>query len=417
MSRLPSQTTSYKFPLEKGRQSMLTLPDPDKPTLLCLSHLRWNFVYQRPQHLMSRFAKNFQVLFFEEPVPSEGKTTWLEVILTPEGVRLLIPHMPAQHIGKPKGTALLRGLLDRYLMIADANPILWYYTPMSLAYTSHINASMVIYDCMDELSAFAAAPPQLMDYERALFKKVDIVFTGGYSLYESKSRQHPHVYPIPSSVDIAHFGVARQANPQPPDQINLPGPKIGFYGVIDERIDLDLIRAIATARPDWQVIMVGPVLKIDPQSLPRLPNIHYLGPKTYDALPMYLSGWDVAFMPFAINRSTQYISPTKTPEYLAGGRPVVSTAIRDVVRMYGKSELVLIAEDSKTFVAAIETALKMMQTPPVVSAKADQILYGMSWDKTWQKMNTLMEQKLQPNAAMTAVSRVVHDSAVIPLSV
>lgn len=417
MSRQPSQTPSYKAHLEEGKQSMLTLPDPAKPTLLCLSHLRWNFVYQRPQHLMSRFATMFQVLFFEEPLPSEGNTAWLEVTLTPEGVRVLIPHLPAQHIGHEKGTRQLRELLDRYLLIADADPILWYYTPMSLAYTSHINASLVIYDCMDELSAFAAAPPQLIDYEKALFKKVDIVFTGGFSLYESKRKQHASVYPVPSSVDMAHFGIARHKNLQPHDQLALTGPKIGFYGVIDERIDLDLMRAIAVARPEWQIMMVGPVLKIDPQTLPKLPNIHYLGPKTYDELPLYLSGWEVAFMPFAINQSTRFISPTKTPEYLAGGRPVVSTAIQDVVSMYGKSELVLIAHDSQHFIDSIEVALNMMKNPAWVAAKADNILRGMSWDKTWQKMNLLMEEKLQIAPAVSYASPVVQAAAVITVEV
>lgn len=417
MSRLPSQTPSDKAHPEEGKQSMLTLPDPAKPTLLCLSHLRWNFVYQRPQHLMSRFATMFQVLFFEEPLASEGNTAWLEVILTPEGVRVLIPHLPAQHIGHEKGTRQLRELLDRYLLIADADPILWYYTPMSLAYTSHINASLVIYDCMDELSAFAAAPPQLMDYEKALFKKVDIVFTGGFSLYESKRKQHASVYPVPSSVDMAHFGIARHKHLQPHDQLAFTGPKIGFYGVIDERIDLDLIRAIAVARPEWQIMMVGPVLKIDPQTLPKLPNIHYLGPKTYDELPLYLSGWEVAFMPFAINQSTRFISPTKTPEYLAGGRPVVSTAIQDVVSVYGKSELVLIAHDSQHFIDSIEVALNMMKNPAWVAAKADNILRGMSWDKTWQKMNLLMEEKLQIAPAVSYASPVVQASAVITVEV
>lgn len=177
------------------------------------------------------------------------------------------------------------------------------------------------------------------------------------------------------------------------------------------------MRAIAVARPEWQIMMVGPVLKIDPQTLPKLPNIHYLGPKTYDELPLYLSGWEVAFMPFAINQSTRFISPTKTPEYLAGGRPVVSTAIQDVVSMYGKSELVLIAHDSQHFIDSIEVALNMMKNPAWVAAKADNILRGMSWDKTWQKMNLLMEEKLQIAPAVSYASPVVQAAAVITVEV
>ncbi|WP_018987443.1 glycosyltransferase family 1 protein [Methylophilus methylotrophus] len=375
--------------------SMTALPDPSKPTLLCLSHLRWNFVYQRPQHLMSRCSKLFQVLFFEEPVPSEGSHAWLEVKLAEKDVRLLIPHIPASLINTHKGAELLRGLLDRYLLISDADPIFWYYTPMSLSFTDHLDAPLVIYDCMDELSAFLGAPTQLIDYERALFKKADIVFTGGYSLYESKRKQHRNAYPFPSSVDIKHFGKARQSEEEPADQAAIPGPKMGFYGVIDERLDVELIRDIAIARPEWQIIMIGPIVKIDPRTLPQHPNIHYLGPKTYDELPAYLSGWDVALMPFAINQSTRFISPTKTPEYLAGGRPVVSTPIHDVVRTYGGSELVFIANDSQAFIQSIDHALKAMEKPSFVCTQADAILNGMSWEKTWDDMYALIDERLR----------------------
>jgi hypothetical protein len=352
----------------------------------------------------------FQVLFFEEPIPSEGVSAWLEVRMVEDGIRVLVPHIPGHHIGTSEGTDLLRDLLDRYLLIADADPILWYYTPMSLAFTDHLNASLVIYDCMDELSAFMGAPPQLLEYEKALFKKADIVFTGGYSLYETKRKQHANAHPVPSSVDVAHFGKARSLL-EPHDQAGISGPKMGFYGVIDERIDVELIRDIALARPEWQIIMIGPIVKIDPGILPRLPNIHYLGAKTYDQLPLYLSGWQVAFMPFAINQSTRYISPTKTPEYLAGGRPVVSTPIHDVVHMYGESELVLIADTSQAFIEAIEIALGMMETPSVLAAKADTLLRGMSWDSSWQKMYLLMEDKLQISPAKSYLSSVKQPSA------
>lgn len=413
MSRSPFEVKSILPHEAQSNSGLLTLTDPTKPTLLCLSHLRWNFVYQRPQHLMSRFAKMFQVLFFEEPVSSEGETAWLEVKMADEGVRVLIPHLPAQHIGTTEGTDLLRSLLDRYLMVAKADPILWYYTPMSLAFTDHLNASLVVYDCMDELSAFLGAPPTLLDYEKALFKKADIVFTGGYSLYETKRKQHQNVHSMPSSVDVLHFGMARHSNQQPFDQANIPGPRVGFYGVIDERIDIELIREIATARPDWQLIMIGPIVKIDPATLPKLPNIHYLGPKAYGELPLYLSGWEVALMPFAINQSTRYISPTKTPEYLAGGRPVVSTPIHDVVHMYGESELVLIAGDSETFIESIEIGLNAMGNPCAIATKADAILRGMSWDKTWHNMHLLMEDRLQVRSTKTFLTQVSQASPIL----
>jgi glycosyltransferase involved in cell wall biosynthesis len=357
---------------------------------LCLSHLRWNFVYQRPQHLMSRFASDYQVLFCEEPVPTETSHAWLDVYMPEDGVRVLVPRLPSSHIGTPAADADQRRLLDRYLALVERDPVLWYYTPMSLSFTGHIASPLVVYDCMDELSAFRGAPARLVEWERRLLRKADLVFTGGYSLYESKRRHHRHAHPFPSSVDVAHFGAARKEAAEPADQAEIARPRLGFYGVIDERFDFELVDALARQRPEWQIVLIGPVVKVDPAVLPRRPNIHYLGPKVYDELPLYLGGWDVALMPFAINESTRFISPTKTPEYLAGGRPVVSTPIRDVVRSYGDSGLVHIASDSQGFVRAIETALQAMREPDKVVARADRILGGMSWDHTWRRMHAPM---------------------------
>jgi len=376
-------------------QGYAALPDPRRPTLLCLSHLRWNFVYQRPQHLMSRFARTYQVLFFEEPIATEAANPWLDVSMPEEGVRVLVPRIPASHIGTREGEADQRKLLNRYLTISGAEPVLWYYTPMSLSFTDHIESSLIVYDCMDELSAFRGAPPELVDREQRLLKRADLVFTGGVSLYEAKRRHHANAHPFPSSVDVDHFRAARSIAQDPDDQACIPRPRLGFYGVIDERLDIDLVDQVAAARPDWQIVLVGPVVKIDPATLPRRPNIHYPGPKVYDELPHYLGGWDVALMPFAINESTRYISPTKTPEYMAGGRPVVSTPIRDVVRTYGESPIVRIAGDAEGFVQAIEASLRDMQNPAAVAAEADEDLRDMSWDHTWRRMNDLMDETIE----------------------
>jgi glycosyltransferase involved in cell wall biosynthesis len=210
--------------------------------------------------------------------------------------------------------------------------------------------------------------------------RADVVFTGGHSLWEAKRRHHANIHAVPSSVDVAHFAAARQPLPEPADQAAIPGPRLGFFGVIDERFDIQLLSELAARRPDWSLVLVGPVVKIDPATLPRLPNIHYLGAKPYGELPSYLSGWDVALMPFALNESTRFISPTKTPEYLAGGRPVVSTPIRDVIKGYGDSGVVSIAATPQGFIEAIEAALRI--APEAVERLADQVLDGMSWDKT-----------------------------------
>jgi UDP-galactopyranose mutase len=359
--------------------------------MICFSHLRWDFVYQRPQHLMVRFARLMRVFFFEEPVIDETTAKpFLHARHTPNGITVAVPHLPAG-LDAEAANAAQRALLDELcLEHAICDPILWYYTPMLGAFSEHLRASAVIYDCMDELSAFRFAPPALRELERALLRRADFVFTGGYSLYEAKRKQHPRVHAFPSSVDTAHFATARGTIADPPDQAEIPHPRLGFFGVIDERMDVQLLAAVANLRPDWQLMMVGPVVKIDPAELPQCPNIHYLGGKKYEELPAYLAGWDVALMPFALNESTRFISPTKTPEYLAGGKPVVSTPIVDVIRHYGELEAVRIAKTLEEFVAAAEAALENNRAPGTWLEAADRMLTETSWDKTWQQMRDLI---------------------------
>jgi len=385
----------YQYEIGKSPEKQATPPevifDELVPTLLCLSHLRWSFVYQRPQHLMSRFARDFNVLFVEEPIPTEDAKPWLEVRPEENGVQVLIPRLPQGCEGE---TALRvqRDLLDGYLEKLGVNELmLWYYTPMALGYAGHLKPRLTVYDCMDELSAFRGAPPELVQRERELLDRADVVFTGGYSIWEAKRELHDNAFAFPSSVDVAHFAEARRTQADPDDQAEIPHPRLGFYGVIDERFDIGLVAEMAEKRPDWQFVLVGPVVKIDPAELPRRDNIHNLGAKTYDELPRYLSGWDVAIMPFAMNESTRFISPTKTPEYLAGGCPVVSTPIKDVVRTYGDTEIVYIADTPDAFIAAVEDALADANDRDRLLKTADEILGDMSWDHTW----ALMKEKMQ----------------------
>ncbi|MHC8367209.1 glycosyltransferase family 1 protein [Pseudomonas sp. ZT5P21] len=362
-----------------------------RPVLLCLSHLRWGFVYQRPQHVMSRLAKDYDVFFFEEPVHDAIDEPWLEHTQPADGVTVLVPHLPAGLDPRQTNTAQRR-LLDDYLAIQAPLPLLlWYFTPMSLDFTSHLKGQVTIFDCMDELSAFKGAPNKLVENERRLMQRADVVFTGGFSLWEAKRKLHGNAHPIPSSVDLEHFGAARQSLPQPMDQAGIGYPRLGFFGVIDERFDIALVSELARRRPQWQLVLIGPVVKIDPAALPRYPNIHYLGSKDYSQLPAYLAGWDVALMPFALNESTRFISPTKTPEYLAGGCPVVSTPIADVVRVYGDSGVVKIAASVVEFIAAIESILNDDQDPAAFAHRVDAVLDGMSWDKTCAVMKEQIE--------------------------
>jgi UDP-galactopyranose mutase len=211
-------------------------------------------------------------------------------------------------------------------------------------------------------------------------------------LYEVKREQHGSVYCFPSSIDVKHFARALQGDDEPSDQAAIPHPRVGFFGVIDERTDIDLLRRIAELRPEWQFVMIGPVVKISEDDLPRRANIHYLGGKTYDELPAYIAGWDVAMMPFALNDSTRFISPTKTPEYLAAGCPVVSTPIRDVVRPYGEAGLVHIASTAEQFVEAIRRSLD--EDAKERRAKVNEFLSTMSWDKTYEAMSELIDEAI-----------------------
>jgi UDP-galactopyranose mutase len=372
-------------------------PNPEAPTLICFSHLRWNFVFQRPQHLMSRFGRDMHVIFWEEPVdlaPDDTAYLMVRDLDDYANVRLVVPHLPRGMPQDAREAALAR-LLDAHLASVRGPLIAWYYTPMMLPFSKHVTPDVTVYDAMDELSKFKFAPDHLLGLEQELIDRADIVFTGGSSLFEAKKDRHPNVHCFPSSVDRAHFAKARGGLFDPADQEDLPHPRLGFYGVIDERFDTELLDKIAGMRPNWSFVMVGPVVKISEDDLPRRPNIHYLGSKTYGELPAYLSGWDVALMPFAMNESTEFISPTKTPEYLVGGKPVVSTPIKDVVRHYGQLEGVKIASTPEEFVAACEAALDLASDPGSGwLAEADLMLSATSWDTTQARMAGLIAELL-----------------------
>jgi UDP-galactopyranose mutase len=357
--------------------------------VICLSHLRWNFVFQRPQHLMTRCARDRRVFVVEEPEFGSGPKPGLRCDVS-GAVTIVVPQLPADMLPDACRVAL-RQLLDGMLRTHGiSNYLLWYYTPMALAFTDHLTPVMVVYDCMDELSSFKGAPPLLKHFEAELIERADLVLTGGQSLYEAKRQQHRNIYPFPSSVDVGHFARARRISNDPPDQTSIPHPRLGFFGVIDERMDMALVDGVAATRPDWQIVMLGPVVKIDPASLPQRPNIHYLGSKSYEELPRYIAGWDVALLPFARNEATRFISPTKTPEYMAAGKPVVSTSIRDVVRPYGQQGLVRIADQVPAFVQACAAA--MAEDPAKRITQADAFLAHTSWDKTWSRITLLLDQ-------------------------
>jgi UDP-galactopyranose mutase len=364
----------------------------EEPALLVFSHLRWHFVTQRPQHLLTRAAQSRHVYFWEEPWFHDaadpesrgcdgGSLEFLQAEQTPD-VTVIRPHFThGEDPVEGQRRLLDRFLSDRCLERFDS----WFYTPMALSFTAHLHPRVTVYDCMDELSAFLGAPPELIEREKELFRVADVIFTGGQSIYEAKRSEHSNVHAFPSSIEVPHFAQARAVQSDPSDQAGIPNPRVGFFGVLDERFDSALVSEVARLRPHVHFILLGPVVKIDPAQLPTASNIHYLGSKSYAELPRYLAGWDAAIMPFALNDSTRFISPTKTPEYLAAGKRVVSTPIKDVVMGYGMPGLVEIAATASQFATALDRAISADHDAEW-SQRVERKLAESSWDLTWAAM-------------------------------
>jgi UDP-galactopyranose mutase len=387
-----------KRALLRGPQSIvaLTLPNDEgthrvTQTLLVFSHLRWDFVFQRPQHLMTRLARHWRIIFIEEPV-YDATGPSLEISEPTANVCVCRPHTPIRSPGfHDDQIPLLRELLRELLRTEKLDAYgAWFYTPMALPLLNELQPDVIVYDCMDELAAFFNAPRQLLQRENALLKMANVVFTGGPSLYEAKRDRHPAVYCFPSSVDRGHFARAL-FEPEHASQRALPRPRLGFYGVIDERLDLKLVAALAAVHPEWQIEMVGPVAKVKPADLPRAANIHYPGQQRYEDLPAFLAGWDVCLMPFELNAATRFISPTKVLEYMAAERPIVSTPIADVVKPYG--DIVYIARKHDEFVAACERALASDAGERASRAAAmREAVARTSWDRTVGEMHRIVTQ-------------------------
>jgi len=349
--------------------------------LVCFSHLPWDLVFQRPHHLLVRAARDSAVLYVEEPREADVRAPRLNRRLVQGAIEVLTPLLPR---GLPDSAEAVRRLVEEAVARRPSSELIaWYYTPMALDYSGGLRADVVVYDCMDELAAFQNPPHGLVERENRLFDIADLVFTGGHSLYTAKRHRHPRVYCFPSSIDVQHFRPARAKPADPTDQASVPHPRIGFFGVIDERMDREFVTQAASDCPEIQFVMLGPVVKIDPSSLPQAPNLHWLGPKTYAELPAYLGNWEAGWMPFALNEATRFISPTKTPEFLAAGLPVTSTAIADVVRDYGVTGLASIA-DADTIAETLRASLA--PPDPAWHRRVEAHLARTSWDSTWSEM-------------------------------
>ncbi len=370
------------------------------PEIIVFSHLRWDFVYQRPQHLLSRLASSRRVIFIEEPIVDENSAPHWEKKNPRENLLVCRPHTPSRSRGYSDDQLFyLKPLVNDLIREENLNNyVLWFYTPMALPLAEQLEPKAVVYDCMDELSAFLNAPPQLLAREAELLKLADVVFTGGPSLYRAKQERHPNAHCFSSSVDAKHFASARNSA-DAPDQSGLARPRLGFFGVIDERIDLPLLDAMARSHPEWQIAMVGPVVKIDPATLPRHENLHYFGQRSYADLPSFLAGWDVCLVPFARNESTKFISPTKTLEYMAAEKPTVSTPITDVAEPYG--DIVYLGGTPEEFIAACEQALASDEAERASRvSKMREVLSHTSWDRTAAAMEELIAKAVDKTASL-----------------
>jgi len=367
--------------------------------LVCFSHQRWNFVYQRPQHLLSRFSRFFRIFYIEDPIFHANSDRY-DITLESDNIALVVPHLQHGHNHPDVNERLESLLVALFQEEGILDYIFWYCSPSSISVSRSFRPRLAIYDCMEEFSRNRFASREIQLQETELLSIADLVFTSGYSLYESKKKLHPRVYPFPNSIDKDHFLHARHISFDPPDQQAIPHVRIGYYGVIDERMDMPLLERVSRLRPHWRFILVGPVVNIDPDMLPNFHNIYYLGSKLYGDLPHYLAGWDIAMIPFIRNESTRFINPAKTPEYLAAGKPVISTPINDVIRYYGNKGLVKIAGTPEEFVRVAEEELNMSaEDRNRWQEKVDDFLDTNSWDKISAEMLKLIRALLASREA------------------
>ncbi|MCK9687876.1 glycosyltransferase [Scleromatobacter humisilvae] len=364
-----------------------SLSRPARPPLIVFSHVRWSFVHQRPQHLLTRLAAWFDVHVVEEPVFADAEPALMSATHQ-NGVEVLTPRTKEFASGfHDSQLAALRPLIADFMASRGLQePLVWLTTPLALPLVADLEPRAVVYDCMDDVASPRVALPGLAARDKALMALADIVLTGGPSLHESRQGQHSNLHCLPGAVDAAHFAPEHLDGDDVESSVaaelhrGMPRPRLGFFGVVDERLDAELVAAIADRRPGWQVVIVGPVVGRDPAALPRRPNLRWAGLQRHEALPHLMSHWDVCLLPFARSEATRLLHPSQTLEYLAGGKPVVGTPVPDLVSLH--ADVVRIAEDADGFVAAIDDLLA--EPAPARAewrARARALVDARSWDR------------------------------------
>ncbi|MDQ3623162.1 MAG: glycosyltransferase [Verrucomicrobiota bacterium] len=360
------KTRNLKDPRRIGGSSRGATKQEQYP-IVVHSHLRWDWVWQRPQQFLSRLSRRHPVLFVEEPLPLPGASAPRAVPREIHGLPNLTvvrtefpPELLAERdVVDTEQQRLVKAMLGGPFGKTFAAPVQWFYDPMAVtAFVGQMEERANVYDCMDQLSQFRGAPRELIRRERELLTVADVVFAGGPRIHKAKRLFNRNCHCYGCGVDVGHFGQARLPETQAPaDLASLPQPALGYFGVVDERLDYELIAALADAHPEWSIVIIGPTAKVDPAGFPRRANLHWLGGRDYNQLPSYVKGLDVCLMPFALNEATEFINPTKALEYMATGRPIVSTAIADVVLQF--SHVVEIANGPAGFIAACERAIAL----------------------------------------------------------
>jgi len=387
----------------------------NRKTIICFSHLTWDRnLFQRPQQLMLRFSKRFNVLYvsgyscrqFFIDLFRRKKTHSYHVTdnLAVYSPFALPPIKKYSSITIRLNKILLSFLVKRRLKkLKFKDPILWIYHPRYIDAIGKFKEELIIYDCMDDftslLSDYEDRERNIKD-ERALLKKADMVFAGGYSIAELKRDSREHIHVFPSAVEIYHFKKARSDNLEMPDDItDIPHPILGYWGAIDERVDHELLKRLAMKHPEWSIVLLGPIVRHkagDLSYLKEIKNIFWLGPKDYSLLPNYAKAFDVCLIPFVLSREGKFLSPTKTLEYLATGKPVVSTPITDVVRFY--DGVVGIADGPDEFGMAVRRCMEEDNA----SMKQKRICFteNKSWEDTAEKMEKLILDKIEEKSSV-----------------
>lgn len=360
-------------------------------------HLCWDWVWQRPQQFISRLSKRHRILFVETIGPDPQLATPFARFYTPENLpnitvlRLQFPSWrweDGDYVDRTR-----REMVQEFLKGPGRgqfdNPVQWFYDPMAVpAFHGQMNEILTVYDCMDELSKFKCAPPEIRTREASLLNEAEVVFTGGRKLWESKKLSNDNCHFYGCGVEVDHFARARAAETRVPEDLaNIPKPVLGYFGVVDERMDYDLVAKLADANPNWSIAIVGPVMKVDPNSLPKRPNLYWLGQRQYADLPGFCKGFNVCLMPFALNESTEFINPTKALEYMASGREIISTAVPDVISNF--SQVVKVGYSHDEFIALCRRAVEQPDTEAVERG------LEMASQNTWEMIVSKLESHIE----------------------